>query len=283
MSNIAELFGRSTDVHGENWSQILQVQQCPYLGKKCYKVRKSDPDTAIGSCIVRHGRLQETFVICPARLIDRRQIFVDCLHLLTVHEPGNDLHLVPEVTIPRGNVDYFLVSASNGKVRDFAGIELQALDTTGTIWPERQRLLRAFGLLGEIEAEIPRKPFGINWKMTAKTTLVQMLHKIHTFEHVNKKLVLVTQDKLLDYMTLNFSFAHLSSPPLASDSAHFHAYRVDQKGGDTYSLSLQSRMSTDANGIRECLGLQAESRVELELILAAIQEKLSASTLFAPV
>lgn len=32
--------------------------------------------------------------------------------------------------------------------------------------------------------------------MTAKTTLVQMHHKIQTFEHVNKRLVLVTQDGL---------------------------------------------------------------------------------------
>jgi len=85
-------------------------------------------------------------VICPTRLIERGQVFTDCIHLLTAHEPGDELHLVPEVAIPGGSVDYFLLSARSGKVKDFVGIEIQALDTTGTVWPERQRLLRRLGL-----------------------------------------------------------------------------------------------------------------------------------------
>ncbi|MCI0615579.1 hypothetical protein L0244_21530 [bacterium] len=30
-----------------------------FLGKKCYKVRKSDPDTSIGSCTVLYGVVNE--------------------------------------------------------------------------------------------------------------------------------------------------------------------------------------------------------------------------------
>lgn len=40
----------------------------------------------------------------------------------------------------------------------------------------------------------------MNWKMTAKTILVQLHHKIDTFESISKHLVLVVQDYLLDYM-----------------------------------------------------------------------------------
>ncbi len=76
-------------------------------------------------------------VICPFRLLQRRQIFVDSLHLLGMHEPGNELHIIPEVAVPGGSVDYFLVSARLRKVMDFVGIEVQALDTTGTVWPAR--------------------------------------------------------------------------------------------------------------------------------------------------
>lgn len=64
----------------------------------------------------------------------------------------------------------------------------------------------------------------MNWKMTAKTILVQMHHKIETFEHVHKKLVLVIQDKLLQYMSKEFNFSHLKSPALLGDSMHLHAY-----------------------------------------------------------
>lgn len=51
--------------------------------------------------------------------------------------------------IPGGNVDFFLISAKDGKVKDFLGIELQTLDTTGTIWPERQNLLKELHILDE--------------------------------------------------------------------------------------------------------------------------------------
>jgi hypothetical protein len=283
MSNVVELFGHSSGEPGQKWETIVEKQQCPFLGKRCYKVRKSHSDISIGSCTVLYGRVAEPIIICPTRLIERRQVFIDCLHLLTTHEPGNELHIVSEVSIPGGNVDYFLVSVREGRVRDFVGIELQTLDTTGTVWPERQRLLKELGVPRVDDAETSEKTFGMNWKMTAKTILVQMHHKIQTFEHVNKKLVLVTQDKLLAYMTKEFNFGHLSNPPTVGDSMHFHAYRMAKQLDHSYRLTLDARLSTDAAGIAQCLGLQAEARVELEAIIRALQAKISQATLFTPV
>ena len=283
MSKVVELFGQSVAKPSVNWNKVVTGQQCVYANKKCYKVRKSDPDTAIGSCTVLYGREPEPIIICPTRLIERRQIFTDCFHLLTTHEPGNELHIISEVSIPGGSVDYFLVSAKDGKVKDFVGIELQTLDTTGTIWPERQRLLKELGVSRNDDGEDSDKTFGMNWKMTAKTILVQMHHKIHTFEHVNKKLVLVVQDRLLNYMSREFKFDHLRNPASIGDSMHLHSYRMDAQADKSYKLRMQSRLSTDADGIGLCLGLQAEARIELEQIMQALQAKISTSTLFVPV
>lgn len=279
MSKVVELFGHSAR-EKIDWKKIVKEQQCPFLRKMCYKVRKSDPSTAIGSCTVLYGKPAEPIIICPTRLIDRRQIFTDCLHLLTSHEPGNELHIVSEISVPGGSVDYFLVSARDGKVRDFVGIELQTLDTTGTVWPERQRLLSALGVPRGDVAESSDKPYGMNWKMTAKTILVQMHHKIETFEHVNKKLVLVIQDKLLAYMTKEFNFAHLRNPAALGDSMHMHAYSFVAQPDASLLLSLAARLSTDAEGISKCMGLQAEARVELLQIVAALQAKISPATRF---
>lgn len=121
MSCVVDLFGRST-AEKQDWAAVVNGQQCPFLGRRCYKVRKSDPDTSIGTCTVLYGKPQEPVMICPTRLIERRQIFVDAMHLLATHEPGNELHIVSEVTVPGGSVDYFLVSARDGKVKDFVGI-----------------------------------------------------------------------------------------------------------------------------------------------------------------
>jgi len=283
MNKVLEFFGYATTIGDIGWEEITNEQRCIYSGKRCYKVRKSDPSTSIGTCTVLYGKSSEPIIICPMRLLQHRQIFTDCLHLLAMHEPGNELHIVPEVSLPGGSVDYFLVSVRKGKVKDFVGIELQTLDTTGTVWPERQRLIRELGILRNDEGENSTKSYGMNWKMTAKTILVQLHHKIQSFEHVNKKLVLVVQDKLLSYMSREFSFGHLHKPPLAGDSTHIHAYALEREKDQSFKLSLVSRLSTHVEGIATCLGLQAEARVELDIIIKALQEKISPLTLFMTV
>lgn len=283
MSKVVELFGKSTTQNNENWNEIISNQQCIYLNKRCYKVRKSDPRISIGTCTVLYGKNPDPVIICPTRLIERGQIFTDCFHLLTTHEPGNELHIVSEVSIPGGSVDYFLVSVKDGKVKDFVGIELQTLDTTGTVWPERQRLLAELGIPRSDDADKSDKPFGMNWKMTAKTILVQMHHKVQTFEHVHKKLVLIIQDKLLEYMTGEFKFDHLKNPAAIGDSMHLHSYSMNQTQSGSFKLTMEKRLSTDADGIATCLGLQAEARVELGQIVMALQAKISQATLFCPV
>jgi hypothetical protein len=282
MNMVAELFGHSAK-KSEDWKKLIKKQWCPFLNRKCYKVRKSDPKTAIGSCTVLYGPNHDPIVICPTRLTENLQIFTDCLHLFTAHEPGNALHIVSEVAIPGGSVDHFLVSAKRGKVRDFVGIEIQTLDTTGTVWPERQRLLAELGVLGKDSGENDARPFGMNWKMTAKTILVQVHHKVQTFEHINKKLVLVTQDRLLAYMSREFSFRHLASPPSIGDSVHFHPYRMIRADDGGFRVEMGVRQSTDSAGVAECLGLQAEARVELDAMIEALEARISPATRFVPV
>jgi hypothetical protein len=275
-SNILELFGVSTQ-QSNNWSEVVETQSCPYLGKKCVKVRKSQPEISIGTCSVNQGaKNSKGIIICPHRFLERKQIFMDCIHLLTLHEPGNEVHRIAEVTIPGGNVDYFLTSVKKGRVVDFVGIELQAIDTTGTIWPERQKFLQAVGFPTTEGTEIT-KPYGMNWKMTAKTTLVQLHHKIETFEQLGKHLVIVLQEALLDYMRKEFDFSQIREV-LLGDSMHFHAYSL-QESTDQIRLNLTSRVSTDAAGIATCLGLQVSPKVELEIILATLQSKISDRTL----
>ena len=277
MTKIVELYGISTDA-GADWSSIVTAQQCPFLQRKCLKIRKSAPEITIGSCTVAAGKHGARITICPIRLLERSQIFIDCLHLLTLHELGNELHILPEVSVPGGSIDYCLVSVRVGKPVDFVGIELQTLDTTGTVWPERQRFLHHHEMRVRRADRTARKPFGLNWKMTAKTVLVQLHHKIQTFEHVSKHLVLVAQDHLIAYMKQEFSFDHLETVRLG-DPMHFHAYSLQQNEDGSLRLQLGERLSTDGKGIARCLGLQEEANVELEEIFKQLEAKISAQTL----
>lgn len=280
MSSIIELFGVSTSgKDNPDWNSIVNCQQCPFLGRRCIKIRKSQPEISIGTCSVLYGKAERPMIICPFRLLERKQIFIDCLHLLTTHEPGNELHIIPEISVPGGSVDYFLTSARDGKVKDFVGIELQTLDTTGTVWPARQRFLQKVGVMAVHEDAPAYKTYGMNWKMTAKTILIQLHHKIHTFEAINKHLVLVVQDFLLEYLRSQFQFSHLNNAR-RDDPMQLHTYRMICKKDDSYSLELNSRLSTDSEGIAKCLGLQAEANVGFKKIIQQLQAKISEETLF---
>jgi hypothetical protein len=119
----------------------------------------------------------------------------------------------------------------------------------------------------------------MNWKMTAKTILVQLHHKAETFELINKHLVLVLQDCLFGYMQREFQFNHVKDVKLG-DSVHFHVYSI-KKFSNQLRLDLTTRKSTDAKGIATSLGLQASPRVELEEIIATLQAKISEKTLIS--
>jgi len=275
-TKVAELYGIPT-FRPANWTPIVAAQRCPFLNRKCLKNRKSEPDITIGTCTMTYAGKAEAIMVCPFRLLERSQIFTDCIHLLTLHEPGNELRIVAELRVPGGSIDYCLVSVYEGKPRDFVGIELQTLDTTGTVWPERQRFLQHHGIRVKREHAASDSSFGLNWKMTAKTVLVQLNHKISTFENVSKRLVLVLQDCLLRYMRGAFAFDHIDGHR-DGDPMQIHAYEV-LKGETGYMLQLSERLSTDTAGIATCLGLQVEANVELQTMLDQIAAKLPRSTL----
>jgi hypothetical protein len=216
-------------------------------------------------------------MICPFRFLERSQIFTDCVHLLKLHEPGNELRIVPELAVPGGSIDYCLVSVLGRRTRDFVGIELQTLDTTGTVWPERQRFLRSQRVRVKSQDAESEKSFGINWKMTAKTVLMQLNHKIGTFEHLSKHLVLVLQESLFAYMRREFAFDHVRGVR-DGDPMQFHSYELAKESGG-YVLHLKERVSTDSAGIATRLGLQADVKVELKAILDQIDAKLPHSSL----
>lgn len=112
----------------------------------------------------------------------------------------------------------------------------------------------------------------MNWKMTLKTILVQMHHKSETFEYLNKHLVLIIQKPLYERMYSDFNFNDISGVRIG-DPVHIHSYDFIRKN-NKLNLSLDTRVSTDSAGIANCLGLKAESKMELQDIINILEPKL---------
>ena len=86
-----------------------------------------------------------------------------------------------------------------------------------------------------------------------------MHHKSETFEHINKHLVLIIQKPLFEHMIRNFNFSHIEGVRLG-DPVHIHSYSF--------------LISTDSVGIANCLGLNADRKVELEDLIHILEPKL---------
>jgi hypothetical protein len=156
------------------------------------------------------------------------------------------------------------------------------MDTTGTVWPARQDFLRSVGLDAPIAPTDADKPYGINWKMTAKTILMQLHHKIETFEALGRNLVLVVQTPFMEYMQNEFDFGHLTDPAAWSEPMHFHAYGVEEAVG-RLSLALESRLSTTTTGIGRALNLGVAAAIDESAILDSLARKMSDSTRWSPI
>lgn len=241
---------------------LFERQHCPFLDKRCVKQRKSDSRQTIGSCVVGYKNLP--LIICPHRFLQNNQIFLDCVRLL---EPNLRYVIVPEVKTMGGNVDYFLMGLRGEEIVDYLGIEIQALDTTGSggIWEARKDL--STGKLS------PPYSYGINWKMSAKTILVQMHHKAAEFEALGKKLVLVVQTKFLDYIAGEFQTERVEEAR-PNNSVHFHSYDAVMLG-EQIQLTLNKRKSTDVLGVERMLSAGERPEFLEEELLKRIQAKMA--------
>jgi hypothetical protein len=210
-------------------------------------------------------------VICPYRLLQRQQIFHDALSLLAHAGPANTVHVVSEVEIPGGTVDFFLVSSQNDTIEDYLALEIQTLDTTGTVWPARQAFIREHI---DPAQEVESKPYGINWKMTAKTILVQMHHKAESVVRLGKKIVLVIQDGLYSYIEKEFDTSRLRAAD-PGDPVQIHVYRVEQESSGEFVLRLATRYSTTLEGVEVMLGARRSSEISDAELKARLQAKIN--------
>lgn len=108
--------------------------------------------------------------------------------------------------------------------------------------------------------------------------LIQLHHKVETFENLNKHLLLVIQDQLLDYIRQAFRFEHIQGARLG-DAMQIHTYTLGQTQDNSFRIELQERFSTDTDGISNALGLNVSPKVELEQIITLLEAKISDKTL----
>lgn len=132
----AEIFGFGVDNITQDAWESRNRKYCPFRDSPCTKSSKENP---LGICSISDG--QEAASLCPVRFVERDQLFKDAARLS--FGKNVEFGIFPEVRILRinaednkqkkiGKVDYLLGKIENGKVTDFAAVEVQAVYFSGS-------------------------------------------------------------------------------------------------------------------------------------------------------
>ena len=276
MAKIEELFGINiSSVNSKFLSNALTNESCPNDGgKKCVKVRKSRPDISIGTCCVRFDGFDQPIVICPKVFTGRSSIFDDCKVFLNSNSNTVEVVIVPEVSVGSGRVDYCLVALdSYHQILDYVGIEIQSLDTNGSLWDVRQNTLSSLGVFVE-SSDFPSSTPSVNWRMSAKTILIQIIQKSEIFFRLRKKLVLACQRPLFEFMRSHYNLENLRND--ANDTLHFNVYDY-HSSEDGSSLTCVQKYSADIDSIRAFLLLNKDGVDFNKAIRKSINQRLDAA------
>ena len=135
---ISEIFGFGVDDQSEAAWRSRKSKLCPFRGTKCTKTSKEDP---LGICSLSDGN--EAAAVCPVRFLENDRIFKDAARLAFGENVA--IGIYPEVRILKieaeaeserdrkiGKVDFLIGKIEQGKIIDFAAVEVQAVYFSGT-------------------------------------------------------------------------------------------------------------------------------------------------------
>ena len=195
---IAEVFGFPITNQGEDAAYYRENRLCPFHNRfpNCTKDKADDP---LGVCSIFHG--QNKVITCPTRFREEWKILHNAAKF--VWPKGTKWTSLPEIKLvdgngqSAGNVDYVIVSHDeNGRITDFASIEVQGVYISGNLRNPFQEYMKAPS--AEFEWNGRNFPHPDYLSSSRKRLIPQMLYKGGIFKAWNKKQCVVLQKSFFD-------------------------------------------------------------------------------------
>jgi len=244
-----EFYGHPPWVDSEEAEEDRENEHCPFTGDRCSKRRKSNNDVTIGTCSVGYkGRGVSEYkphIICPKRFYTD-EVF-EPVKSLFVDE--GEYFRVPEVALFGASIDFVAGKQnSSEEIIDFAGIEIQAIDTTGSVWEHKKAYEN-----GEDMEEVD-KNYGMNWKMSLpKTMMQQAFQKGQAFDEWGENIIFLIQDVSLDYLHRTVNTSRLEEAK-KENPVHFYTYSFDYNyETKKYEWEIDQKLSADLEGVSQMM------------------------------
>jgi Restriction endonuclease NotI len=178
------------------------------MGSRCTKRSTSNKSEPYPVCSIWVGADKEQdldprknlIAVCPKRFFE-----IDFLNDVLTHcwpgvPPGNP-KIAREVKMAGfGSVDFVIANEqSDGEISQFLSVELQAIDITGTVFPD-------YNSLRQNNEPLAPKPYGLNWDNVYKRYITQLIRKGYFHHHWKSKIIAVIQDQVYQNMVKRANF-----------------------------------------------------------------------------
>jgi hypothetical protein len=266
---ISEVFGFGVSDFSPAAREARRTHNCPFRQSKCTKSSKTDP---IGICSLASG--DEAAAICPVRFLEGGRIFRDAA--LLALGAGVSFAVFPEIRILRvgndrdeaakkiGKVDFLIGKIDDGRVSDFAAIEVQASYFSGTsIRPALKKFLLEEALDPEISGRRP------DFRSSAQKRLMPQLQlKVPVFRRWGKKFFVVVDSQF-------FGALPTIKPSSLTNSELIWLNYPIRKSGDSYMMQDPEVVGTQWEDV--LTSLREGQAPERDEILLELQQKLDST------
>jgi hypothetical protein len=127
-----EVLGFPTDTHSDEAVRHREEKLCPF-SDYLTECNKTNAGQVIGTCSNQHRGTE--YIVCPRRMEENNLLFEDAaaeaLGENAEYEVLKEVRLQYDDGSSVGDIDFVVVEAPQGEVRDFASLEVQTVYTSG--------------------------------------------------------------------------------------------------------------------------------------------------------
>ena len=204
---ITELFGLPTPVARRAIASGTLGTDCPFFDQTCTKTGKGKYNPT-GICSIGRGKPRQNYIVCPKRFYeDNFRVLSEISRLSFKETPDTEVYRIGDVPIyGAGKVDWILVQSEGNHILDFVGVEVQAVDITGTVSNVHEAIL-------EQRSPLPKDRYGLNFANVAKRLISQLVEKGRYFNSWGVPVFVVLQDLIFERIVERYGATDLGEEP----------------------------------------------------------------------
>lgn len=286
---LVEFFGFPLDNTSDTALNYRKAKICPFTLDSCIKLSQKHEGVRMGTCTAYYAKKDVPVIICPNRLKEGgHRVLQEASSYCFPGKPElavfDELQLRTKNSQHMGNLDFLVaeVKEQEGEIEvgDFIGVELQAVNITGTLSDAYADAMQNCGLEPEWGFTGKYK-HSFNLLDTAKGLYTQLLREGRLFTYWTKYLVVALQDVFFEDMSARFGLELKDRKGAPGAYTVMQIYTLKRKEDEQrYTLELSRQLTIRNEDLLEAYQSVVEALPDLQEFTQRVARRASSKKLF---